>query len=289
MEYKTLKSTEDESVNFIKETSSGYLECRYVRRTDDYFIVYLSSQSGCNRGCKFCHLTATGQTKFENVTAEEYIEQTQQVFNHYLTKKTAKEVNFNWMARGEALANSILLENAFPILSKLTQMSSDLNLFPKFNISTIMPRNLQGKDLKDIFRGITPTIYYSLYSLDPVFRKQWMPGALGASVALDMLTEYQLASNKIIKLHWAFIEGQNDSIECLDNIFNEIDKRNLIVDFNLVRYNPYSPLQGQEPSIEVLNRNLNYIKSRIQGRARMINRVGFDVKASCGMFIEKKD
>ena len=64
IDFRVEHSKEDNSVNFIDSSPvSGFYESRYVRRGEDYFIVYLSVQSACNLGCRMCHLTATKQKK----------------------------------------------------------------------------------------------------------------------------------------------------------------------------------------------------------------------------------
>jgi len=287
---RVLQSKQDSSVNFVEQTKEGYIEARYVRRSDSYFIVYLSSQTGCAKGCKFCHLTASNQTSYLNVTPEQYLTQATQVINYYSEKdkeyNPATLVHFNWMSRGEALANPNMLNKSYEILSSLTSLSLENNLIPKFNVSTIMPKELLRRNLHEIFPGINPTIYYSLYSMNPEFRKKWIPAGLDPNTALDKLKEYQEVTKKIIKLHWAFIENENDDIKTLEQICKAVEDRDLKVEFNLVRYNPYSIIQGKEPSLEIIQNNLNYLRDRLGATSKIVSRVGFDVKASCGMFIE---
>jgi adenine C2-methylase RlmN of 23S rRNA A2503 and tRNA A37 len=286
MKLKVLPSQLDHSVNFVEEQLVGFLESRFVRKCDDYFIAYLSSQTGCNRGCTFCHLTATNQTSFVDSSHNDFMAQAIQVFKHYRKQnKPAKYMHYNFMSRGEPLANQILLESGEELLSKLGQVSKDEGLPAKFNISTIMPMTLK-KSLVDIFGYINPTIYYSLYSTNKEWRKKWMPAAMDTDEALSILKEYQNFSKKIVKIHYAFIAGENDSIEEINNVCDAIGKHNLICEFNLVRYNPASTKQGEESSEELINRNVELIKNRFgNNKVQIIPRVGFDIKASCGMFM----
>lgn len=285
MKLQVLNSNIDRSVNFIEEQLVGFLEARFVRKCDDYFIAYLSSQTGCNRGCTFCHLTATNQTSFTDSSHNDFMAQAIQVFKHYrMQKSPAKYIHYNFMARGEPLANKILLESGDELLLKLGQIAKGEGLPAKFNISTIMPSTLKQSLIKT-FNYVNPTIYYSLYSTNREWRQKWMPAAMEVDSALAMLKEYQEFSKKIVKIHYAFIAGQNDSIDEVNRVCDAINGIDLHCEFNLVRYNPASPDQGVESSEAVIQDNIQILNDRIKGKVQIIPRVGMDVKASCGMFV----
>src|SRR5438105_1100741 len=81
--YTGYPSSQDASINWDRPADVGRIEARYVRRCPDYFVVYLSSQTGCNQGCRMCHLTATGQTQLRDVTHAEFIDQAETVLDYY--------------------------------------------------------------------------------------------------------------------------------------------------------------------------------------------------------------
>jgi adenine C2-methylase RlmN of 23S rRNA A2503 and tRNA A37 len=193
------------------------------------------------------------------------------------------------MARGEVLSNPEMLLQADRVLTMLGQVAleHDNDLSVKFNVSTIMPRSLD-RSLTKVFRFVQPTIYYSLYSANEDFRRHWMPNAMPLQRAIDLLLEWQLHSKKRIKIHHCFIQGQNDSEDDICRWADVLNSREMDWDFNLVRYNPYSTEQGQESSDEVIDERMQLIRSLCPGSVKIIPRVGFDVKASCGMFVEKK-
>jgi adenine C2-methylase RlmN of 23S rRNA A2503 and tRNA A37 len=172
----------------------------------------------------------------------------------------------------------------------LDRKATEAGVEAKYNISTIMPEEVADVDLAEIFGNDVSNvvIYYSLYSMRQSFRKRWLPKAMDPDKALDKLAEYQRKTGGRIALHWAFIEGQNDDLQTLAEIIAAVQMRKMDVKFNLVRYNPYSPAQGKEPSEEILQRNFNLLNKAFgSSESRIVPRVGFDVKASCGMFVEK--
>lgn len=278
----------DQSVNYVEQALEGFFESRYVRKFDDYFICYLSSQSGCNRGCKFCFLTAMKQTKLENSTFIDYLSQAKRVFQHYsLSKIPAKYVHYNFMARGEPLSNHYLTEDADTILYKLGEVAKfyQPDISVKFNISTILPRKLDKK-LEQIFQVIHPTIYYSMYSADFNFRKHWLPDAMKLTSALELLASYQQISKKRIKIHHCLIKGQNDTSRDANAIGRILNDYGLDWEFNLVRYNPFSSKQGEESAQENIDHYLDILSGYTPNKIQTIPRVGFDVSASCGMFVK---
>src|SRR4051794_2611993 len=151
-EFTEHKSRQDASVNWDRPANVGRIEARYVRRCPDYVVVYLSSQTGCNQGCRMCHLTATGQTRLRDVTHEEFIEQAETVLDHYRRNTPrAQSVHFNFMARGEPLANPVLLSHADELLGELARRAIELELRPRYLVSTIFPREIGSRRLEDIF------------------------------------------------------------------------------------------------------------------------------------------
>lgn len=284
-----IASVEDASVNFIAAADDGgAFEARFVQRTQEYFIVYLSSQSGCRQACRFCHLTATGQTTTQGADRQRYLDQARIVLAHAQTAATAaRRVNYNFMARGEPLANPHFLADSSGIFADLGAWRPDLE--SRFLVSTIMPADLTAR-LDLLLADPRARLYYSLYSLRPAFRRRWLPRAMAPLRALDLIAEYQAHTGRDVVLHWAFIAGENDTEAEIDEILTEIDQRAIRARFNLVRYNPYGPRHG----VEVEAARLQSLFARMQlglgeTGSRIVPRVGFDVKASCGMFIDPRD
>lgn len=295
---QVLKSEEDLSVNFVFDSG---LEARYVRRPGtDYAIVYLSSHRGCNQACRMCHLTQTKQVEMTPTRTPEFIWQATKVLEHYDAEvfsgrqTPVKIIHFNWMARGEPLLNQELAKRWPSIVRALDSLCQAVGVsHARYNFSTIFPRTEGREDhLLDYMRhrheeGVQPpTIFYSLYSASPSFRKRWLPNALDPWSALHRLRLYQDATNTNIVLHWAFIEGENDSEKDVAAVCDLVRRTGVRARFNLVRYNPYSPAQGKEPSEEVLQARFQQLKAvmKIPG-SRIVPRVGRDVAASCGQFI----
>lgn len=292
--WNVLASSQDASVNHTQATDDGgHWESRFVQRTSDYFICYLSSHTGCSQSCRFCHLTASRQTMMTPATLEDYLQQADQVLRTYQRRvadglEPAQRIHFNFMARGEALSNPHFVQGSSALFEALGEKAAAVGVPTpaKFLVSTIFPRDFEG-DLAQVLADERATPYYSLYSVNPRFRKRWLPKALPAAEALERLAAFQKATDRRVVLHWAFIKDENDSVADVEAMLDAVEASGLKAKFNLVRYNPHDQRQGVEPDEAVLQDLFDRISQRLgQPGSRIVPRVGFDVKASCGMFIE---
>jgi len=298
IEWKMLASKRDDSVNFIHSKDNlGTIEARFVRRPEeDAIVVYLSSQTGCNQSCRMCHLTATGQTHFRQMNAYGFTKQAETVLNYYSTvylKSNApvSTVKFDFMARGEPLLNTDLLDNFGSISKVLTKIALFHGLEAVFNISTIMPRSF-GFALNRVFINSPVRLYYSLYSMNSHFRKRWLPKAMDPYKALGELASFRnaLQQHEVI-LHWAFIEGENDDYVSVAEVVDAVLNSGLAspenrIQVNIVRFNPPPGVHYQESSEPVIQERFNYLRGAIgNSDSKVVTRVGTDVAASCGMFV----
>lgn len=269
------KSEIDNSVNYSMDYYGSIVECRFVQRKEDQIIAYLSSQNGCKMGCRFCHLTQSGQNGMKDVNLHLFETQLQRVLYTKGVDMCEKKLNINFMARGEPLMNYEIKTNWDVLRSRLLKLSYDFHVDSvKFNISTIIPKTIQ-RTAREILHDFDDTwLYWSLYSLNPKFRKRWLGNAATPENALKFLKDY-----RNVVIHMAFINGENDLD--VDDTIKFIKDNFESPKVNIVRYNPYSPEFGEESKIL----NEIYLKLNENFSTQLVERVGFDAKCSCGMFL----
>lgn len=291
-----LKSETDPTVNTIL----GRFETRFITRADgDEAIIYLSSAEGCAQACRMCWLTQTGQTNDNPATLEDFVNQAKHSLAeaekyHSGIGKPPLKVHYNFMARGEPLLNPVIRERWHVLSEALLVMAREFlgqDIEIKFKISTIMTGIYEYNDYGTPVGGWTelpfeinkPEIYYSLYSMDPVFRKRWLPKAEDPEDMMRMLATYKRQGGRV-RIHGSFIQGHNDEMRDVQTLYNSIKFFGLHEKFNIVRFNSPDPTKWQEATEE----DLDGIKKFLESRGvvvQMIPRVGPDVSASCGTFI----
>lgn len=310
MQEKTIKlvSSVDPSVNHY---TNGF-ETRFVVRDSEEegkqdIIIYLSSFKGCDQACRMCWLTQQGQTDMTPATQEDFLAQAELSLNEaraYVAKNAIRlgNIHYNFMARGEPFLNETVMNDWLRLAGALhtaaekfilecnEEMVDHVNI--EFKISTIIPPIYKYDSMGALvggmhelpFKEFKPEIYYSLYSIDPDFRKRWLPKAENPETALMLLSRYRQAGGTA-RAHGAFIHGHNDDFTDIMDVIKVLKFNGLGKKFNIVRFNSFEPERYQESDEE----HLGLIKQFFESRGftvQMVERVGYDVAASCGMFIE---
>lgn len=304
-----LQSEQDPSVNTVID---GAFETRFVVRESaeipgsDDIIIYLSSARGCAQACRMCWLTQTGQTDETPATLEDFVKQAQLSLGEaekyvYENNRTVASVHYNFMARGEPMLNPLIRNNFDPLGDELILAASAFleaigahgETPIKFKISTIMAGIYERDEYGTIVDGLSkldfgkyhPEIYYSIYSMDPVFRKRWLPKAEAPNEALRLLAAYH-RSGGAVRCHSAFIYAHNDEINDIRGVVQAINFYALPKIFNIVRYNSPDETKSQEAPEEHLEAIVKFLKEK-DFEVQMVSRVGTDVYASCGQFVSK--
>lgn len=284
---RLLKSKKEATRNWIIPASSNpkqVFEARYVRRPGKV-SAYVSSAAGCFRRCKMCYLTDQKQFGGRQATKKDYFRQVQTIMWHHQGCRdvTAKKCNINLMARADALDNTHFRKHYDEIYDGWNDLVLDAGFdWMQVNISSIIPKNLTHIPT---FAG-NSVFYYSMYSVDPVFRQKWLPQAKEVHQALEMIHRWQSETGKTVVIHGAFISGENDSEYDVRELCESIKvKHHIKARFNIVRYNPPPSLQGKSKECDHLEELRTWIEDYMP--CKVIPRVDPQVYASCGMFINQ--
>ncbi len=278
----------------------------------DKLCIYVSSQAGCNMGCGECHLTATQQTSMRPATPRDYACQVQRVIDEWKdtlalstdqTKLKIRQINIEFMARGEPLMNPHVRNKWPEVVAAIAEPLKFLKqgITVKYNLSTIMPKQKPTLPMHTFLLPIDthqwPNLYYSAWSIRPTFKNKWMPSAMPTMEALHQLAVYQRTMQRYygnanfgldkVKLHGAFVYGENDSLEDVKELVGSMQIAKLHARFNVIRYNP--PIVGpfsqyKETTDERRAAIVDWLRQNNPGGVKEIARVGVDVFASCGTF-----
>lgn len=317
--FKTIRSTYEPSTNFLLQYGKGVIEARYVRKVTrsegiqsildpllnkkakGYVACYVSSHNGCSMGCAMCHLTHNQDTSMKHVDIPTYLLQIQTVLDHY--KKVTSDgipenereepasdnrCNVNFMSKGDALANKNMVFKYPELYKGMESLCARYNLTVKPNISTIMPYTVKDRHLHEIFEDYPAYLYYSLYSINPEFRKKWLPNAIPFHDALQKLKIFQEArkDKPIITFHWSIIKGQNDYVEEAKEMAKILKGYDFHAKLNIVRFNPHPNVSDLEADPERIDEIFNILNGVFKSnQSYIVPRLDVKTKTPCGMFV----
>ena len=109
---------------------------------------------------------------------------------------------------------------------------------------------------------------------------------------MDKLKEYEKYTDNIkpFTFHFALIKGENDHLDDVKKMADIIDSYDFKqTKLNIVGFNPHPSLNYEESDkvndiFEIMKNVVNDVNIQTN-KSRIVDRVGKDVYASCGMFV----
>ena len=264
----------DETVKYLFRLYDGELIESVVMKYKHGYSICVSSQVGCNMGCKFCASTIGG--KLRNLTAGEILSQI------YTASKdlSVRISNVVMMGMGEPLDN---FDEAVRFL-ELVGMPGGLNIGMRHNSLSTCGVVDKIYNLMELDSQITLSI--SLHAPFDDMRDSIMPINHRYKIAelMKACKTYTDKTGRRISFEYALIKGFNDTPECADKLYELLG--GMLAHINLIPANPVHKGKFEKPdkkSVYAFCELLN--KKGLNATVRRT--LGSDIDASCGQLRAK--
>ncbi len=274
MDLVVKKELNSKTIKYLFETKDNqYIETVLMKHNYGN-TVCISSQIGCNIGCKFCASTVGGCSR--NLTVSEMVEQV-----NLIELDGNKIRNIVVMGMGEPLLN---LDNLIKFI-KIANNQAGLNVGARhITISTsgIVPaiKKLAEVDLQ--YR-----LAISLHAANDNLRDELVPINKKYSIKelLNVCKYYQEKSNRRLMFEYILIQGVNDTKEDAKELANLIKDFNAVV--NLIPINAIPEVNYQRPSKEKIIQFADVLKKHFINTT-IRQEFGTDIDAACGQLRNRK-
>lgn len=269
----------DGTIKYLFKLQDGHLIETVLMHNDYGKSVCVTSQVGCNMGCKFC---ASGLLKKKrNLTVSEMVSQVLYVQKE-LDKENERVRNVVVMGIGEPFDN---YENTIKFMKII---NSDYGLeigARKITVSTcgIVPKIHQFANENYQFN-----LAISLHAPNDELRNQLMPinQVYPLKDLLAALDYYSLKSNRRITFEYILLKGLNDDQKHANQLAKIVKKRNAYV--NLIPYNNVDE-SGFEATSDRQALNFYDKLMKLGVKATLRAKHGDEIEAACGQLRAHKE
>lgn len=263
---------EDQTTKYLFQLEDGLLVETVLMHHDYGKSVCVSSQIGCNMGCKFC---ASGLLKKQrNVTSGEMVQQVLFI-QRELDAHDERVSSIVVMGIGEPF------DNYDHVLDFLKTVNSDLGLAIGSRKLTISTCGILSGIKRLAEEEMQINLAISLHAPNDALRSMLMPINQAHPIAelMDTLNDYYKKTNRRITYEYILIQGVNDQLNHANQLADLITGQNAYV--NLIPYNPVMEQPFERTPLKDALSFYSQLKKRgIQTTLRAEH--GTDINAACG-------
>lgn len=271
----------DGTVKMLLELSDGSSVESVLMRYDYGNAICVSSQVGCNMGCKFC---ASGLIKKQrDLTPSEMILQVMKM-QEYLDNE----------GKGERVSHIVIMGSGEPFdnysnVMKFIRIANEpKGLAIGARHITVSTSGIAPKIVEYSKEGIQVNLAISLHASNNETRNKLMP--INKAYPLDKLfeaiREYSQNADRRVTIEYILLKGINDSLENADELVNLL--KGVFAYVNLIPYNEVAENEfkrSEKQSVRAFYERLKNKGINVTIRKEF----GTDIDAACGQLRAKKE
>jgi len=289
MQYiKTIKSQRDATLKYIFKTKDNLVvEFSYINKDDGKDIICVPCQTMCVIGCKFCHTTDyIGKIPSINLDYYDIIEGIRYIYEDLDLQITQRVLLISFMGCGEPLLNGPNVTSTMQCLFHNADKFGIHAPLIRFAIATSMPDAVWTalSIMIDAIKKDNLPVKFHLsmhYTIDNL-RKEWMPHSMNIIPALSLMDFYKKYTGNAVEIHYALIEGINDTEQDAILLSNFLKDKDMNVKF--LFYNEKPTLDIHASNKEKLTIFRRYLE-KYNIKHEYYIPPGLDIGASCGQFL----
>ena len=266
--------SKDGTVKYVWELSDGELIESVVMEYKHGRSICISTQAGCNMGCKFCASTVGGKRR--DLTPGEIIDQV--IFAQ--KDLDIRISNIVMMGIGEPLDN---YDNVIKFLKNVGHPDG-LNIgYRHISLSTC---GIADKIIKLADEKMPVTLSLSLHAPTDELRESIMPINKKYNIAQVMAAcrHYIDKTGRRVSFEYTLIHGKNDSVRHANKLADLV--RGMLCHINLIPVN-----EARENMVRSRKEEIQKFTETLTARginATVRRQLGADIKASCGQLVAKE-
>ncbi len=252
-----------------------------LMRYDYGNAVCVSSQVGCNMGCKFC---ASGLIKKQrDLKASEMVAQVMKIQEHLDEEGKGERVShIVIMGSGEPFDNYDNVMNFIKIINEQKGLAIGARHI------TVSTSGIPDKIVKYSKEGIQVNLAISLHASNNETRNKIMPvnKAFPLEVLFDAIRTYEENSKRRVTIEYILLKGLNDSLKNASELATLL--KGTFAYVNLIPYNEVSENEFRRSDKESVRAFFEELK-RIGVNVTIRKEFGSDIDAACGQLRAKKE
>lgn len=280
--FDKVKSKTDNTIKYVfKLGNIGVVsEISYINKNDGKDIVCAPTQTSCNMGCKFCHLTGLNVAPI-SIEYQTIFDMIHWVLRDVSENNIGHENNtllISYMGAGEPLLNiDGVMRSAMKVYDEYLQKYKSI----RFAVASIIPKKeLMERFIEEVRdSGLDFKFHLSLHFTDNEDRKSLMPHAIEPMMAINLLNKYANYVGKT-EIHYTLIESKNDTRLHADSLIKSVKGIN-----TTVKLLKFSDKKGAD-DLQRSSREDMFAKYLTDAniKVEMYDPPGRDIGASCGQF-----